>query len=333
MTAPSVAIKEIQEKKVFIREKINLQRIKDLGHEHLIKLIASVENGVLPCFIFPWAEGGNLWEFWQREDSSPRTNAFILWLLKELLGLIDAVRVLHERNIRHGAIKPQSILHFTSPLPGKRASQRGTLVLASVGVSKAHSVPTGLRNAGTNTVEVTILYEAPEAEYEWRQDQPRSRSYDIWATGCTLLDLVVWLLYGFGAVMVFRRQRISNKDDPTVVPGNFFREKKGQTRIHPKVKMAIKLLRNDPRCAEGTAMSDLLDLIEARLLRIDPRERAKASELHDKLQDIVNRAQRDHSYLWRASSTSPEIPKFFVRKKSRQNSDFSAASSGSSASD
>jgi len=319
----------------------NLEHIRDLGHPHLIKLLASYEKGSLRCFIFPWAEGGNLWQFWKKMDSSPRTSDFILWLLGQVFGLIDAIRVLHEKNIRHGDVKPQNILHFTDQPLGEKPSGRGTLVLADVGVSKSHGdKTTGLRHAATNTEEVTILYEAPEAEYDRINGQPRSRRYDMWSTGCMLLEFIVWLLYGFGAVEIFRSRRISSKDDPTTAPGNFFKQEGGQVKIHSMVKRAIKRLRSDPRCKEGTALAELLNLIEKRLLLIDPKKRAKAPELHDKLKEIVKKAREDPSYLWNGVDTPPEIPKFFVRstsngdraQKIRKYSDSSEASSGSSGS-
>ncbi|KAK0624150.1 kinase-like domain-containing protein [Immersiella caudata] len=325
----SVAIKEIHDEDVYDREKENLKQIQDLGHPHLIKLLTACQRGSFRCLIFPWAEGGNLWEFWEREDQAPRTIDFVQWQLDQVFGLIDAIRVLHDKNIRHGDIKPQNILHFIDLSADGKASGRGILVLADVGVSKMHKHATLKRNEATGTVEVTLLYEAPEAEYDRRNNQPRSRRYDMWSAGCMLLEFVVWLLYDFGAVKTFRSRRISSKDDPTTAPGNFFRQKKGQVKIHSMVKKAMELLRKDPRCAEGTALAELLDMIENRLLQVNPEDRAKASELHDKLQEIVSKSREDPSYLWKGTSMPVETPKFFVRSKSRQNSDSSAASSGS----
>lgn len=332
ISGPSVAIKEIQEEKVFIREKENLRQIKDLGHLHLIRLLATCQRGSFRCFIFPWAEGGNLWDFWGREDQAPRTPDFVLWLLDQVFGLIDAIRVLHEKNIRHGDIKPQNILHFTNSPADEKTTGHGTLVLADVGVSKMHKNATLKRNEATNTEEVTILYEAPEAESDQKRNQPRSRRYDMWSAGCMLLEFIVWLLYGFEAVKTFRSRRISSKDDPTTAPGNFFRQKKGKVKIHSMVKRAMDLLRKDPRCEEGTALAELLDMVENRLLKVDPKERAEAPELYEKLQELVRKSRADPSYLWKGIDTPVDTPKFFVRSKSRQNSESSVVSSGSSGS-
>jgi len=341
--SPSVAIKETRQRDVFEREKENLKRIEGLEHKHLIKLLASCEKGSFRCFIFPWAEGGDLRELWKREDKTPRTQELILWSLEQVFGLIDAVRALHHGNIRHGDIKPQNILHFTKADSHGHAGF-GTLVLADVGVSKYHESATNLRNAGTDTAEVTILYEAPEAEYDRKNNNPRSRRYDMWSTGCMLVEFVVWLLYGFEAVETFRSRRISSKGDPTTAPGNFFRQNsKGEVKMHSKVLRAFKHLREDPRCQEHTALADLLNLIDDCLLRIDPEERATADTLHEKLAQIVLKARCDSSYLYShapTGATMPETPKFFVRSarpvgkgtasKHRKYSDSSQSSSQSS---
>jgi len=80
------------------------------------------------CFIFPWAEGGDLRELWKRKDKFPRIQE-----LEQVFGLIDAVRALHHGNIRHGDIKPQNMLHFSH---AAGYGGFGTLVLADIGVSK-----------------------------------------------------------------------------------------------------------------------------------------------------------------------------------------------------
>jgi len=328
-----VAIKEIHYEEVFVREWCNLKQIKDLKHPHLVELLASCQKGSFRCFIFPWASGGDLWNFWKDKDQSPRTSDSVLWMLEQVLGLIDAIRVMHEKNIRHGDIKPQNILHFTGPV--EKVGKRGRLVLADLGVSKYHGEhSTGLRNAPTDTVEVTILYEAPEAEYDRRKRLPRSRRYDMWSSGCMLLEFIVWLLYGFNAVDTFRSRRFAvSKEDPITPPGSFFQKNsKGHFKINPMVLKAMEILRKDPRCKQGTTLEELLTLIEGQLLQIDPKKRVEATELHSTLQGILSKAQECPKFLWQGVDPSPEIPKFFARstrRGARKYSDSSEASSGS----
>jgi len=107
-------------------------------------------------------------------------------MLDQVCGIIDAIRVLLDKNIRHGHLKPQNILHF----PNAREA-RGILVLADVGVPKIHNNDTLQLNAATDTAEVTALYEAPKGEYDKQHGQPRPRRYDMWSAGCILLEFVV----------------------------------------------------------------------------------------------------------------------------------------------
>lgn len=230
-----------------------------------------------------------------------------------MLGLMDAIQVLHENNIRHGDIKPQNILYFTVPMG--EASGHGTLVLADFGVSKFHEFGTGLRNAVTETMEATVFYEAPEVEYDRRQNRPRSRRYDMWSAGCMLLEFTVWLLYGFDAITEFRRRRISaSRNEPNARQGPFFEwNSEGQFKVNSRVTKGMQILRKDPRCKRGTALGELLVLIEDRLLQIDPNKRADARELYQNIVSIVAGARESPKSIWERVDLSPDIPKFFAK--------------------
>lgn len=311
------------DKTCFEKEKENLERIQDFNHDHLIKFLASCEKrSVARCendpvfyFMFPWADGGDLRQFWTDADGMPRTKDLFLWALGQILGIVDAVKLLHVENIRHGDIKPQNVLHFRSTSAGSR-KPLGTLVLADLGISSHHDKATISRAGGTNTTEVTVLYEAPEAESDRRQRKPRSRRYDMWSLGCMFLEFTVWLIYGFEAVETFRdKRRTSWHKNPTTAPGNFFTERsKGAIEIHSKVLKAIRHIRTDPRCAGSTALADLIRLIEECLLRTNPSERAEAQEVHSRLEAIFMTAQDDPFYLFRHVEPVPETPKFFKPK-------------------
>ncbi|KAK0732548.1 kinase-like domain-containing protein [Apiosordaria backusii] len=339
-----IAIKEIADKKTFDREKANLDRIQPLHHKHLINLLGSCEKGSVNYFFFPWAAGGNLRDVWQRHTGPdqkglcfPQT---ISWVLDQMLGLVDAIRILHENGIRHGDIKPQNILHFTNSVDDF-GGITGTLVLADVGVSKYHHEATALRHEATNTRDATISYEAPEAASEFKNGTPRPRRYDMWSLGCMFLEFVVWLHYEFEAVETFRKQRMPRRGDPRTAPGNFFTQPlndDGPAIIHSKVKDAISLLREDPRSRSNgnatTALGDLIKLIEDDLLQVNPEQRAHAPVLHANLDRIVQRAHKDPQYLCRLVDPPPEIPRFFRRSSSRRDSrastrKFSSSSSSS----
>ena len=257
----------------------------------------------------------------------------LLWSLRQILGLTDAVGALHQQNIRHGDIKPQNILHFTN-LQDSDPDGDGILVLADVGISKQHHQATDLRKDATNTSSSTIRYEAPEAASERTMEKPRPRRYDMWSLGCMFLEYTVWLLYGFDAVEVFRcRRMLSRSGGPKRESGNFFTERSRGAilKIHPRVSQAIELIRSDPRCPEGTALRDFVDVIEAHLLQIEPERRSKAPELCDKVRKIVEAAVDDPegSYLRRPFESSHSTPIFFMRSTNHRPASISSRSSWS----
>ena len=97
-----VAIKEFRNTEPFKKEKDVLEKIQILNHNHLIKHHAICENGKLYYIIFPWADGGNLREFWKLEDPQDRNPELFLWSLQQMLGLAGALQALHSVNCRHG---------------------------------------------------------------------------------------------------------------------------------------------------------------------------------------------------------------------------------------
>jgi serine/threonine protein kinase len=280
-------------------------------------------------FVFPWADGGDLQELWNRQGHKPVTLDRLLWSLRQILGLADAVRALHQEGIRHGDIKPQNILHFTD-LKDSDPEGGGVLVLADVGISKHHHLATDLRKNATNTSSVTIRYEAPEAASEEANNKPRPRRYDMWSLGCMFLEYTVWFLYGFDAVDIFRCRRMSsqNPGDRSRESGNFFTQRTRTIKIHSKVSKAIGLIRSDARCPEGTALRDFVDVIERHLLQINPDHRAEAPELYDEIKKIVDAAvcDPDGAYLRTPFACSHTTPKFFLRSTGQRPASLSSAS-------
>ncbi|WAO91723.1 Protein kinase domain-containing protein [Fusarium falciforme] len=310
-----VAIKEFHKKEDFTREKNNLDIIQRLQNGHLIPLLASCERGSSYYLLFPWANGGTLRDFWGEHDCKPRTTGLIRWALEQILGLVDGIRALHNHNIRHGDIKPQNILVFEE----HQGANLATLVLADMGVSKFHKEATDLRNSATMTAESTVSYEAPEADDDQRNNRPRPRRYDMWSAGCMFLEFTVWLVYDFAAVNGFHKKR-KDQNDP-VSPGNFFSREPGQsTGIHPAVTEAVRHLREHPLCKHGTALGDLVTVINDRLLQIKPGDRAKAPELYDRVKAIVDAAAAKPEYLGQEVKPPLPTPGFFSPPGSRKGS-------------
>ncbi|KAK7423845.1 hypothetical protein QQZ08_008889 [Neonectria magnoliae] len=183
-----VAIKEFRIKASFDKEEENLLKIQNLEHKHLIKIIATCNREPSYYIIFPWADGGNLREFWQHRNSH-RTPDLILWSLQQMFGLADGLKALHDENCRHGDLKPENILHFKqNEDPNDR---QGVLVIADVGVSKFHKEVTRLRNLPTNTKATTPSSRRQGAEVSRVSEAVRALTEDpMCREGTALGDLV-----------------------------------------------------------------------------------------------------------------------------------------------
>ncbi|CAI0642010.1 unnamed protein product [Colletotrichum noveboracense] len=241
-----------------------LQMIRDLRHPHLIRAIAYYTRGNKHFLVFPWAAGGNLRDFWQKDPPQKLDADFLAWAFTQLSGLASAMEKLHssERNCRHGDLKPENILCFEN-INRTDALAQPWLVIADVGLAKDHNQATEFRIGATSTLSGTVMYEAPEAVTH--KDKPRSRRYDIWSIGCLYFEFLIWMLYGKDQLSRFG-QDVTSPDGSR----KFFEViGPGTARLKPRVQKWIEWISRDPRCPETTAVYRLLQLIRLRLLVVD----------------------------------------------------------------
>ncbi|KAI8626023.1 hypothetical protein F5Y19DRAFT_466794 [Xylariaceae sp. FL1651] len=283
------AIKELaapDSDNAFEKESNALACMRKIDHKHLIKCIAAVQKERRYFFIFPWADGGNLREFWASDDFAPPSTDNTSWAISQMCGLAEALTELHHYNTRHGDLKPENILRFSdSASPG-----HGRLVIADLGLAKVHTDMTRSRHFPTRTTTGTARYEAPEA---FSPDQSRSRLYDLWAMGCIILEFLTWILHGRDELRKFNSS---------------FESYAGAARgsASPLDQVAeswMNYLLQDPRCARNTALGEILDFIRQRLLvpiqgiGTSP-SRASARELCDYLSEVSSRCVSDQTYLF-----------------------------------
>lgn len=310
-----VAIKEIRvnrgedkagTEREWEREARALDDINGLNHEHIIKCIAAVRMGNNRYFMFPWANGGSLRDFWEATPEQTPNADIIRQAIMQFRGLADALYHLHNfegeaiaqdgevptgkitdvkvqveeaavmdeasnQSIRHGDLKPENILRFlsdqTSMDPSMdKRTHLGVLKLADMGLAKRHVVATQDRNCLTSTRYGTIRYEAPEAVIALK-GQGRSRLYDIWSMGCITLELIIWILYGNKALDGFYKQLKGDSQET-----QFFEIQEDGTgaKVHRVVRQWMDhIQKTDPECAQDSAIRDLLELVRTKLLIVD----------------------------------------------------------------
>ncbi|KAI1878296.1 uncharacterized protein JN550_000478 [Neoarthrinium moseri] len=291
-----IALKVFREdlKKYFLREMDTLRKIRAIKHQHLITPIAAFEKGNKRCFMFPWADGGNLLEFWRVTDSRhgprPFPAALVSWSLQQMCGLADCLVTLYEHNCRHGDLKPGNILHF------KDGGENGRLVIADFGLAKFHLLDTTRRRDKSSIFDRTLRYEPPEMELENddERETPRSRSYDVWSMGCILLEFCIWLVYGWDYLELFIRGSLNEK---------FWELKAGVPHVHHRVQEEICSILEHLKA--DAAVKDIVTLIRDRLLVIRPLRssdspsvhRATAHELLEGIRALSQRAFIEEEYL------------------------------------
>nr|XP_036578630.1 heterokaryon incompatibility protein [Colletotrichum truncatum]KAF6785925.1 heterokaryon incompatibility protein [Colletotrichum truncatum] len=273
----------------FDKEANNLQKLKGYKSNHLIKPIAAYEYDGDRCLLFPWAEGGNLAEYWSRRNSGSSLNKKeSAWIFSQLTGLFGALEELHQNNCRHGDLKPENILLFID------ADKTKTLQIADLGLTTFHELDaaTRIRKAKdilTMTPPGTSRYEPPEMDKDRDKKLPahktRSRAYDIWSMGCVVLELLIWLANDFEAVSEFRNNT-----------AYFWDRVKGKGKkycVQYDSKGYIQTL--STKWPARSAWGELLTLVKTRLLVVkvsenwdvsSPRYRGTASEAHKTMRRI-----------------------------------------------
>jgi serine/threonine protein kinase len=272
-----------------------LKTIRALNHTHLIKAIAYYTDSEKHFFVFPWAGGGNLRDFWDN-DPPKLDSKYLNWVFTQLYGLASAIKELHhglgsdskeEKVFRHGDLKPENILCFKDiGISNTLEAEQCTLVIADVGLSRVHDMKTEMRKFATSTQSGTILYEPPERELF--PTKPRTRRYDIWSLGCIYLEFIIWLLYDTAGLNRFRSE-IGTKKFYVLQPNQA-----GQmvaAGINEEVKKWIEWIQKDPRCPGTTGLGRLVNLIETRLLVVsveepsDPQNITSKSNTHETEKD------------------------------------------------
>jgi hypothetical protein len=107
----------------------------------------------------------------------------------------------------------------------------------------------------------------------------RSRLYDVWAMGCIVFELVIWLLEGQDGL-----QRFYHSVSGSTSNAPYFELRsdslggKERARLRNAVVRKMAELRASPRCAPGTSLGRLLELVQNRLLVIDLPEKGASRE-------------------------------------------------------
>lgn len=261
-----------------------LTEMSQLRHDHIIQVKAIISKGKRQYFMFQWADGGSLRDFFETHERV-LDQEFVQQVIGQLAGLVAALDSLHnwdegEGSWRHGDLKPENILRFED------GTRTGIWKIADMGLAKHHFAPTGRRSGPTSTQNGTPLYGPPEAVTS--SATARSRLYDIWSLGCITMEIIVWLLDGYEALVEFNNSLKNLSGYPAPYWEN---NPPGSPRIHQKVSDRIKIMEERLKGSRPTALSDLLNIVKNDLLVVPlPENRSRTGLKGRKTLDPVDPA-------------------------------------------
>ncbi|KAL6835734.1 hypothetical protein J3E69DRAFT_352248 [Trichoderma sp. SZMC 28015] len=257
--------------KFYKREADTLKTMNGLKNKHLIQTIATYTQGDEKYFVFPWVDGGNLQEMMETVQIQ-FDGDLICWTVEQILGLCEGIVALHEKNIRHGDIKPSNILRECS---NSGVFKQSILMIADVGLAKQHEDYTRFRTKTTTSRYGSIIYEPPEISPR-RELKTLSRNYDIWSLGCVFLELIIWTAYGVDGIKSFHKEIKEN-------PNSRFWEdtsSQGGEKVFRVVESWIEKLNGK------------LKHIAKRFLVISDEQRAGYKEVHEIVKDVRDKVQK-----------------------------------------
>ncbi|KAK3303131.1 uncharacterized protein B0T15DRAFT_513341 [Chaetomium strumarium] len=317
-----------------------LAKLSNIRHENLIQCIAIISREDKYLFLFPWADGGNLRDWWGRLPDPKLTPEFVKEVLVQLHGLADALHTLHSYKsnaaifmqggrpgnddvftiegggIRHGDLKPENILRFATG-----DNDIGVLKIGDMGLAKHHGVNTRLRNNVTSTKYRTARYEPPEVAVSPLSSPATSRLYDVWSMGCIILECLIWLVWGNKELAAFNYTIQGSGSLGMEHPYYVIKRESGKettAEVHPMVTRYIEALAADSACGADTALGDLLDIIRTKLLVV-PLPPSGAA-LPDKLTSFAPASQAETNRgCYRASARSLAESLAYILDKGKAN--------------
>ncbi|KAI1642503.1 kinase-like protein [Daldinia loculata] len=300
--------------------------------KHIIQPLATFEveepavSGSTYYILFDWAEG-NLNDFWKKNGHLVGARDHCRWMSREFYSLCLALECVHnerketlksidkntlEKELlgrshdadglygRHGDIKPDNFLWFSSPSSSRSLGQ---LTLSDFGLGRLHT-QVSRSNQDPKNIARTETYKAPEFDLS---DGKISRASDIFSLGCVFLEYVTWFLLGNDSVTKeFPTYRLE-QDIYTFQSDTFFSirsDKRGNQRpfLKESVKLWIKQLQEHENCS--WYLHQLLDIIRDKMLAPDRGNRIHIMELIKDMDVLRQACERNDSFYLKTKSES-----------------------------
>jgi serine/threonine protein kinase len=259
-------------------ERIDLQ-FTSRPHPHLVYHLACFDKHgelyrVYEKFDF------HLAEYMERNKKSTLTDSL---LIKQLWGLAEAIDVFHgpcrsdfsRLDVPFVESSLNRSLHLLNPAPDRIQVFVGRRCLFRI--MPGHS--SGGRPAKPS--EGGSVYRAPESSSNEASSWPAV----IFSLGCMYLELIVWHLDGYNALLGFRDERTDflTRIDPR--DGGFFYNGEAESS-KPQLRESVKKMIQDLRTRCQGSMIEVVEIVNS-MLCIEPTQRPTASKVGEALKQFV----------------------------------------------
>ncbi|KXH50385.1 serine/threonine protein kinase [Colletotrichum simmondsii] len=265
--------------------------------DHLIQLQLTYKYGQSYYLVFPWADG-NLREFWSKTTANPDSKAETVWFLSQCLGLVRALRRIHnlrtmskednyvavsnDPNVlldnkhwgRHGDIKPENILWFKK----YEESRRNFLVISDFGLTRFNTADSRSKVAYDAVRGFSGSYRPPDVDLK----RTISQRYDIWSLGCVFLEFVSWFLVGH---------------DRTQKDFTDARIQEDGLHTGSRILLEDKFFNFNPSKDDAPPTADVkTSVTDYTMLVPDAKERWACSRIQPVINELIRKSKRDAAY-------------------------------------
>ncbi|KAF8532990.1 kinase-like domain-containing protein [Trichophaea hybrida] len=297
-TAEVIVVRKQFKNDRYLKRNIEHHQILDhLQHPNIVKLLASYSYCGKHHLLFPLFQMDLGYFLQLPERFGEFKNDYMFYTA--LQGLASALEAIHDINLNtkdHGIEFTGTGVHHDIEPSNILVSSR-TFCLTGFTLARIHQRDDPIQDQWKGGL---WDYVAPECMDENLRYQDVGLPLDVWSFGCMVSEVAAYIEGGRNSLNSFRQQRLGAAFRANMMDCYFFTGK----NLRPQV---ISWFENFKAKSENQALHCLLDV--ARLmLKIDPIERPKAAEIHQRLSFLSVKALFDavQQALGVYSSTAPE---------------------------
>ena len=194
--------------KVFVNEHTCLLLLDRLAHPNIIRLLGSYTYGERHNFLFPSYET-DLKAFLQSESRfGDFCQDFTFFsALRGLASALCSTHRLHLEKDRHG-LDIDAIGYHHDLRPANVLISQETFILADFGLGKIKPIDAPSQTPWEDT---DGDYLAPECVNGSFVEQKVGRAIDVWAFGCLMIEVIIYMKRGAASLKEFRKLRMSGR--------------------------------------------------------------------------------------------------------------------------